>query len=95
MLDLALRAVQHLIGHEFDSFAPRTRIGLIRAPILLVHGSADTVVPIDSIDELAAAQPNAEILVIPDGGHSDMEHFEHHVDEIIDFFHRQMPRSSR
>ncbi len=95
MLDLVLGGVQRQIGHDFDSFAPRTRIGLVTAPIMLVHGSADTVVPIDSLDELAAAQPNAEILVVPDGGHSDMQHFERHVDDIIGFLDLHMPRSRR
>lgn len=91
MLNLILGAVQHLIGYQFDSFAPRARIGLVRAPILLVHGYADTVVPIGNLHDLAAAQPNAEILVVPDGGHSDLEPFERHVGAITDFFDRHMP----
>lgn len=92
MVNLILGAVQQMIGYEFDSFAPRARIGLVGAPILLVHGSADTVVPIGDLHELAAAQPNAEILVVPDGGHSDLEPFERHFGAITGFFDRHMPQ---
>ncbi len=88
ILDLVLAAVQRAIGQRFDSFAPRTTIGRVEAPILLVHGALDTVVPRDSLDELAAAQPDAEVLVVPGGGHSDLEPFEHHLDAVIEFLRR-------
>ncbi|MEX0796528.1 MAG: alpha/beta fold hydrolase [Acidimicrobiia bacterium] len=91
VLNFILGAVQQLIGYQFDSFAPRARIGLVRAPILLVHGSADTVVPIGNLHELVAAQPNAERLVVPDAGHSDLELFVRHVGAITGFFDRHMP----
>ena len=91
LLNLILGAVQQLIGYQFDSFAPRARIGSVKAPILLVHGAADTVVPIEDLYQLAAAQPNAEVLVVPDGGHSDLEPFERYVGAITGFFDRQMP----
>lgn len=90
MVDLILRSVQHTIGYQFDAFAPRTRIGLVEAPIMLVHGSSDLVVPIDNLYELAAAQPHAEVLVVPDGSHSDLEAFEDHVGELIGFFDRHL-----
>lgn len=90
VVDLILSGVQRVIGYQFDAFAPRVRIGLVNAPTMLVHGSSDTVVPIDNLYELAAAQPDAEVLVVPDGSHSDLKTFEHHVGEIIDFFDRHL-----
>lgn len=92
-LDLILGGVQRVIGYKFDAFAPGVRIGMVRAPILLVHGSSDTVVPIDDVYELTAAQPNAEVLVIPEGGHSDLKTFERHVEEIIGFLDRYLPHT--
>jgi len=91
MLNLVLGAVQQLIGSQFDAFAPRARIGLVTAPVLLVHGAADAVVPIENLHELAAAQHNAEILVVPDAGHSDLEPFERYIGAITGFLDRQMP----
>lgn len=87
-------AMQRIIGHRFDDFAPRNRIAIVNAPVLLVHGDADRVVPMDNLHELAAAQPDAEVLVVPDGGHSDLTPFERHVDDITDFLDRHLrPRS--
>jgi len=88
IVDLVLAAVQRVIGHRFDSFAPRARIGLVDAPILLVHGAMDTVVPRGSLDELAAAQPDADVLLVPDGGHSDLAPFQRDFAAVIDFLHR-------
>jgi len=87
-----LAAVQRIIGYRFDDFAPRNRIALINAPVMLVHGGADTVVPIDSLDELAAAHPGAEVLVVPGGGHSDLAPYEPHVGAITDFLGRHLRR---
>jgi len=92
-LAIILRAVQRMIGHRYDDFAPRSRVGLIDAPVMLVHGGADDVVPIDSLHQLAAANPAAEVLVVPDGGHSDLSAFEPYVGEIVDFLDRHLRRS--
>jgi pimeloyl-ACP methyl ester carboxylesterase len=90
LLSLILGAIQRLIGYRFDAFAPRDRIALVTAPVMLVHGAADQVVPIGSLDELAAAQPGAEALVVPDAGHSDLAAFEARVGEIADFLDRHL-----
>ena len=89
-LELLLKAMQRVIGHQFDDFAPRLRIGLVRAPLMLVHGDADTVVPIESLNELAAAHPGAEVLMVDGGTHSDLEQFESHVSEITAFLLRHL-----
>lgn len=82
-------AMQRIIGHRFDDFAPRNRIALLEAPVMLVHGDADSVGPMDSMRELAAA-PRAEVLVVPDGGHSDLTPFEPYVSQIIEFLNRHL-----
>lgn len=87
-----LRSVERIIGHEFDSFAPRHRISLVEVPLMLVHGSADAVVSIADLHALAEAQPNAEVFMVPGAGHSDLEVFEHHIGEITKFFGRHLTR---
>jgi pimeloyl-ACP methyl ester carboxylesterase len=89
---LLLRAVQRTIGYRFDEFAPRERLGSVAAPVMLVHGDADDVVPISSLWDLADAHPGAEILVVPDGDHSDLDTFEAHLGQIMDFLHRHLGR---
>ena len=97
VLALVLGAVQRVIGHRFDDFAPRHRVEFVDAPLMLVHGDADTVVPIESLRDLAAAHRRAEVLVVSDGTHSDLTQFEPHLGEIIDFLrqHLQLKTESR
>ncbi len=90
LLASILGVMQRIIGYRFDEFAPRNRIGLINAPVMLVHGTADSVVPIGSLHQLAAAHPGAEVLVVADGGHSDLTPFEPHVRDITDFLNRHL-----
>lgn len=92
LLTLILATMQRMIGHRFDDFAPRNRIPLVAAPVMLVHGDADPVVPIDNLHELAAAHPGAELLVVPDGGHSDLKPFEPFVGDITGFLSRHLCR---
>lgn len=90
LLGVALAVVQRIIGARFEDFAPRHRIPLVESPLLLVHGDADSVVPVASLYELAAAQPQAEVLVVMDGGHSDLERFTPHFGEITGFLSRHL-----
>lgn len=92
LVALILGAIQRIIAYRFDAFAPRKRIALVNAPVMLVHGDADQVVPIANLQELSAAQPNAETLVVHDGGHSDLAPFEERITEITDFLNRHLHR---
>lgn len=86
----ALGAIQRVIGQKFEDFAPRNRIGGVLAPVMLVHGAEDRVVPIDNLYHLQAARPDAEVLVVADAGHSDLERFLPHLEAITDFFGRHL-----
>jgi uncharacterized protein len=90
LLGAALAVVQRIIGARFEDFAPRHRISLVESPMLLVHGDADSVVPVASLHELAVAQPRAELLVVEGGGHSDFERFAPHIGEITGFLSRHL-----
>ena len=65
--------VRRLIRDRFDSLS---RIGAIGAPLLIVHGECDRVVPADQGRRLlaAAAEPK-EGVFLPEAGHNDA--FEH------------------
>lgn len=88
----ALGIIQKAIGQPFDDFAPRNRIALVQAPTLLVHGAADQVVPFENLHQLAAASPDAEVLIVDDAGHSDLDRFLPHVDRITGFLGRHLLR---
>jgi len=66
------RYVEYSIGARLDIIAPEQQIRGIEAPVLLVHGEDDVVVPVDHGRRLAAAgSANVELLVLPGRGHSD------------------------
>jgi pimeloyl-ACP methyl ester carboxylesterase len=79
------RSVEWLIGHRFDDIAPRTTVARIQAPLLLVHGSEDTVVPLWHVRRLAQENPRATVLTLPGVQHNDPEGFARHVDPILDW----------
>ena len=80
-----LRAIETMIGKGFDEIAPRSRIGHVKVPVLLVHGEKDDVVPIKDSHELQTCLPSAEIVVVPEGAHSDLARFEPFFGDVISF----------
>lgn len=49
---------------------PCRAIASIQCPVMLIHGSDDTTVPLSEAEELYNARPDAEYLVIPGAGHT-------------------------
>jgi uncharacterized protein len=90
LLDLLLNYIQRLIGFRFDDIAPRRRIVSVTAPTMLVHGDSDEVVPLRSLEELAAARPDAEVVIVEGGGHSDLAPFDPYVPQITGFLDRHL-----
>lgn len=90
LLGAVLAVVQRIIGARFEDFAPRHRVSAVESPLLLVHGDADSVVPVASLHELATAQPRAEVLMVADAEHSDLERFAPHFGEITGFLSRHL-----
>lgn len=65
--------VRWLMKDQFDS---RSKIAGIQAPVLIVHGGTDRVVPIRFGEALyAAAVSPKDSLWIPDAGHNDLDAF--------------------
>ena len=82
---VVLKAIESMIGKGFDVIAPRSRVEYVSAPLLLVHGEQDDVVPVKDSYELASHRPNTELLIVPDGAHSDLTPFEPYFPQVMEF----------
>lgn len=93
-LPLAFRFVEWRIGVSFLAIAPENVIGESCARFLLIHGTADTVVPVAHARCLASAAGSAARLwILPGRGHSDT-HLEGGMGETLTGFFRQALVSS-
>jgi uncharacterized protein len=85
-----LRYVQRVIGHRFSDIAPCNTIREISCPVLLVHGTEDTTVPVDEVQSIYANRSGDHVhLLILQGGHDSVEELESHVGELMAFLSRQ------
>lgn len=57
-----------------DVFTNYRRAPNINCPVLIFHGSADTVIPVKAAENLFPLFPNPakELIIIPDGGHNNI-----------------------
>lgn len=79
--------VSLLLRDRFDSLS---KIGHVRAPILILHGERDRVIPVQFGRALFAAAPEPkEGWFSPDGGHEDLAHFGG-LDAVFDFVKRRV-----
>lgn len=70
-----LEVVERMIGHDYDDFAPRSRIGDVTVPVMLMHGDADAVIPLSDSLDLHDRLLGSELVVVPGGTHADLEHY--------------------
>jgi len=80
-----MRTMERTIGARFDDIAPRSTVTRVKAPLMLVHGAADEVVPLSNMHELASLSTGARTLEVPGATHSSLEAFEPHVGTILGF----------
>jgi dipeptidyl aminopeptidase/acylaminoacyl peptidase len=74
-----------------DTCRPADAIARIDRPVLLIHGTADTVVPVSQSRRLAAAGPTAELVEIPGGEHNSLRWTNPEVEQLtIDFFRQHL-----
>jgi len=85
---LALRYVEHVIGHRFTEFSPIHTIGRVNAPILLLHGQRDTTVPISDAHRLHAQAPDhTTLLILPEADHNSVEELPGASPALLSFLH--------
>ena len=79
--DVALEAgflARFLVLFNDERFASLDKIARIHAPLLMIHGSADTTIPMRLGQQLfASANPPKEWLTIEGGDHSDLDQVGH------------------
>ena len=80
-----LRVIEAVIGYRYHQIAPRYRIAEVTAPVLLVHGDADEVVPVGNAIELHERLPGSELLIVPGGTHSDFAAYFPYFDQVTAF----------
>ena len=54
---------------EFDNVETERSIADVAIPILIVHGTADDVVPVDHAERIARNAPSAEVQILEGAGH--------------------------
>ena len=83
---IVLHEIESAMGIRFAEFAPTATISQLRAPVLLVHGAADSVVPVADAQALRrAAPPGTDLLVIPDADHAAMDRLLLAAPAVVDF----------
>jgi fermentation-respiration switch protein FrsA (DUF1100 family) len=68
-----------------DRFEARKVIGKVEAPVLMLHGKRDTIIPVRQAEELfEAANEPRELAIIPQAGHMDL--YDHGAAGIVKAF---------
>lgn len=75
-----------------DHARPEDAMKRIDRPVLILHGDADTIIPISHGRRLAAAAgEHAELVILPDGDHNTLRMTHTEIDQrMIDFFTAQL-----
>ncbi len=90
---LIINYIQLVIGFRFDDIAPMNRVPYVRCPILLAHGTADTVVPIDDmhlIEASATAERPVQVIAVEGAQHDSVHLFQQHADKLIQFIRENL-----
>ena len=83
-----------VITYRFEDIAPMNRIGHVRCPVLLAHGTHDRVVPISDmqlIEANAGHQQTVRVIAVEEATHDSVERFQQHADLLLDFIRQQLP----
>jgi uncharacterized protein len=88
-----MRLMHRLIfGYDIASSRPVDEIGKIASPVLLIHGTADTFIPIDEARQLKASAPTAELWEVPGATHGAAfgQNPQAYLAKVTDFFQRHL-----
>jgi uncharacterized protein len=69
ILPLASQMCRMLAGYRFSQASPLDAIARAAVPVLLIHGGADAYNPTGMAHELHAAQPHADLWIVPGADH--------------------------
>lgn len=83
---LLFRFIEWRVGARLDELAPENNIARVAAPVLLVHGAHDTVVPASHAQRLcASSRGRAELWIVPRRGHSDVHLEPRFFEKVVAF----------
>ncbi len=85
-----LRYVQYAIGYRFDDIAPINTIGRLHCPVLLVHGTEDTMVPVADARALHARCNGRCSVLLVKGSHDRYEDLERQIGDVVMFLDKVM-----
>jgi pimeloyl-ACP methyl ester carboxylesterase len=79
--------VQWVIGHRFAQIAPLETVCHVTCPVLLVHGTADSTVPVEDSRAIIGNcdMPHLTLLEIEGAGHDSVDKVEQHANELLQF----------
>jgi hypothetical protein len=62
----------------------RTDLALprVQGRVWMAHGGRDTLIPPEHAQRLQAAQPRAELLLVPEAGHGDIHQHQRYLDAL-------------
>lgn len=91
-----LEYVQWMIGFRFDDIAPMNTAAKLDCPVLLVHGNADTTVPVSEAHVIYRNCHNedCELIEIDDADHDSVDKIEQHGHELIAFLDQKFAVAS-
>jgi len=72
--------VDWLLADRFENAAKIDRVAM---PVLVVHGEADELIPLDHARQLAAANPAAQLVALPGLGHNMAGKAEAQVPQLV------------
>ena len=76
---------------EFDTVSPERSIVKVKVPTLIVHGTADDVVPVHHADLLRERAPRAEVRILEGSGHQ-LRREEVVLETLFDWLDRTLVR---
>lgn len=85
MVNFLLSYIQWIIGHRFNDIAPVNSISKLKIPVLVVHGTHDTTVPLEDALLIQKNNRNGYLLTIEDAHHESVDKLETHGQLLIDF----------
>jgi uncharacterized protein len=59
-------------------------VAVLRSPLLLIHGQADTLIEPSHSQALQKLAPQSKLLLVPNAGHNDLQKFELYLQAIRD-----------
>jgi uncharacterized protein len=92
-LPSSLFAARMMYGYDISAAQPVAEVGKIAPrPMLIIHGTADTLIPVAQAEQIKAANPAAELWEVAGAGHagSYAADPQAYVDRVASFFAKSL-----